>query len=57
MPQVFTENSKSGPARACTFDTLNVFRSLDVSPILKTQDRVIDLIERERALPPMTAAV
>jgi hypothetical protein len=30
MPQAFTENSKSGPARACTFDTLNCSGALNV---------------------------
>src|SRR5262249_8735253 len=35
LPRVLTENSKSGPARARAFDTLNCFRSLKSSPVPK----------------------
>ncbi|MHC2612736.1 hypothetical protein ACVMGF_003809 [Bradyrhizobium diazoefficiens] len=49
-------NGGSGPAEARAFDTWKSLSGASIAPAPKQADRGIDLKERERALPPMTAA-
>ncbi|BAR56879.1 hypothetical protein NK6_3703 [Bradyrhizobium diazoefficiens] len=49
-------NGGSGPAEARAFDTWKSLSGASIAPVPKQADRGIDLKERERALPPMTAA-